>query len=94
MSGTLDDFDFGAILSKPTQRVGQTLKGRKAVERKKLSEADRRRLATTGRTEQLNLKLRAFTKVEFIQRAQLEGIMQVELFEKAWDRYKTSTEGV
>lgn len=83
----LDDFDFAAALSAP-RRMGQTLKGRRELDRKKLGESDRRKIQTTGRTEQMNLKVRPMMKLEFVQRADGLGLMPTELFEKAWEHYK------
>lgn len=85
----LDDFDFAAALAVP-RRVGQTLKGRREIDRKKLSDADRKKIQTTGRTEQMNIRVRPMTKVEFSQRAEGLGLMPTELFERAWEHYKAT----
>lgn len=85
----LDDFDFAAALSAP-RRVGQTLKGRRAIDKSRMSEADRRKVNTTGRTEQMNLRVTPMTKLEFGQQAVAIGIMPTELFERAWEHYKAT----
>lgn len=87
-SDDLEAFDFAAALAAPPRRAGQSLKGRRATEKQKLSEADRRKVQTTGRTEQMNLRVRPMTKVEFIQTAQKINILPTELFERAWEHYK------
>lgn len=89
----LEDFDFGAVLTRPTRRFGQTLKGRREIERQRQSEADRRKVQTTGRTEQLNIRVRPMTKLEFVQQAKALGILPTELFERAWENYKQITQG-
>lgn len=89
MSSDLEDFDFAAVLSVP-RRAGQTLKGRRAIDKSRMSETDRRKVQTTGRTEQLNIRVRPMTKLEFIQQAEVLGLMPTELFEKAWEHYKAT----
>ena len=89
----MEDFDYAAAIANMVPLPGQTLEGRRAKEKQKLSAADRRAIQTTGRTEQLNLKVRPMMKVEFMQRAEAEGIKPTELFEKAWDLYK-ATRGI
>jgi hypothetical protein len=88
----LEHFDFAAELGRPLLR-GQTLQGRRERERRGISEADRKAMNTTGRTKQMNMKVRPATHAEFIARAHAEGIMPTELFEKIWDLYK-ATEGL
>ncbi|WP_414461798.1 hypothetical protein [Hyphomicrobium sp. DY-1] len=79
-----------AALNQPPKRAGQTLKGRRAEEHKKLSPADRRALQVTGRTDQLNVRLRPMTVVEFKQTAAGQSILISELFERAWEHYKAT----
>ncbi|NOU05173.1 MAG: hypothetical protein HOO99_03215 [Hyphomicrobiaceae bacterium] len=86
----INDFDFGAILNGGIRRQGQTLNGRRALDKKKLSEADRRKIQTTGRTEQMNLRVRPMTKVEFMQHAASQNLLPTELFERAWEFYKSN----
>lgn len=87
----VDDFDFAAALAAPTARAGNTLKGRRAAERKKLSESDRKKINVTGRTEQLNLRVRPMDKVEFLQAAAIRDILPTVLWERAWQHYKRTT---
>lgn len=93
MRNDADDFDFSAALSdlkKPPTRVGQTLKGRLKNERKKLDALDRRALQVTGRTDQLNVRVRPMMGVEFKQYAAAQGLLPTELFERVWEHYKSS----
>lgn len=93
MRNEVDDFDFSTALqglSAPPKREGQTLKGRRIEERKKLSASDRRALQVTGRTDQLNVRLRPMTGVEFKQHATGQGILVAELFERVWEHYKAT----
>ncbi len=93
MRNEVDDFDFSAALqglNAPPKREGQTLKGRRIEERKKLSAHDRRALQVTGRTAQLNVRTRPMLKVEFNQHAQARGLLPTELFERVWEHYKAT----
>ncbi len=84
MTADLEDFDFTSVLSKPTKRVGQSLNGRRAQEKKRLSKSDRRKLSTTGRTVQMNLKTRAEWRVAVAAYAKQHDILMIEAIERAW----------
>lgn len=85
---SFEDIDFGEMLSAPSRRAGQTLDGRRQAERKKMHEADRRRVMRTGRTIQCNFKVREEFKKEFFAYATSEGLLPVELLERVWGVYK------
>lgn len=86
----LDDFDFATALANAGRRPGQSLSGRRAAEKRKLSAEERRVVMTTNRTKQLNIKVRPETHTEFVGRAELEDILPTELFEKSWEMYKAA----
>lgn len=91
MSGVdLDTFDFAAALANAGRRSGQSLEGRRAAEKRKLNAEERRLVMTTNRTKQLNMKVRPETHAEFVARAESEGILPTQLFEKAWEMYKAT----
>lgn len=93
MRNEVDDFDFNTALQglrAPPKREGQTLKGRRIEERKKLSASDRRALQVTGRTDQLNIRVRPMMGVEFKQHAKTSGLLPTELFERVWEHYKAT----
>lgn len=97
MRNEADDFDFNggftsalANLNAPPKRAGQTLKGRRIEERKKLNPSDRRALQVTGRTDQLNVRVRPMMGVEFKQHAIAKGLLPTELFERVWEHYKAT----
>jgi len=88
----LDDIDFAALLEKPLL-PGQTLAGRRASEKKKLSRKDRYALQVTGRTKQLNLKVRPVNHAELMAEAQVRDKLPTEIWEEAWALYK-ATRGI
>lgn len=91
MSDDLDDFNFAAALPQPMAAralPGQTLKGRRGREKQKLSAADRNMIRRTGRTEQMNFKVRLAMKTEITRYAEDHDLMLVEVIERAWNAYK------
>lgn len=89
MANDLDDFDFAAALEAPLL-PGQTLAGRRDREKKPLSRADRYKLQVTGRTKQLNLKVRPAMHAELMSTAQMKGKLPTEIVEEAWELYKAT----
>lgn len=88
----IEKFDFAGALDRPTTRVGQTLDGRRAAEKRRMGEADRRGLQVTGRTDQLNFRVTPMLKLEFSQHAQQKfpgsRASSAEMFERVWDLHK------
>lgn len=86
------DIDFSAALARP-RREGQKLSGRRATEKKKQSADDRRRLRATGRTEQLNLRVRVAFKAEVRAYAKAHGLMPTEVIERGFALLLAQEEG-
>jgi len=86
----LEDFDFASALANAGRRPGQSLSGRRAAEKRKLTAEERRVVMTTNRTKQLNIKVRPEMHAELIGIAAHEGIMPCELVEKALEMYKAA----
>lgn len=90
MSDDMDGLDM-ALLAKFAPRPSQTIKGRKALEKKRVAGPDRRAMRTTGRTAQLNLKVRQDFRDEIEREALARGVLMVELIERAWMAWKAGT---
>lgn len=77
-----DDNDLN-VLNDWHKRMTATAKGRREKETRIVPYTDRRRLRKTGRTEQMNLKVRPEFKQRLIALAQNADMLLVEYIEQA-----------
>lgn len=77
-----DDNDLN-VLNDWQKRRTATAQGRREKETRIVSYADRRRLRKTGRTEQMNLKVRPEFKQRLIALAQNADMLLIEYIEAA-----------
>lgn len=77
-----DDNDL-SVLNNWHKRMTATAQGRREKETRIVSYTDRRRLRKTGRTEQMNLKVRPEFKQRLIALAQNADMLLVEYIEMA-----------
>ena len=68
-------------------RPAHTTAGRRLAETRPRSGADGRSLYVTGRTTQMNLKVRAEFKDHVYALARSEGVMMIEIIERAVEEY-------
>ena len=86
MSDDLDGTDMH-IISRFTPRQAHSAAGRRVAETKPMHHRDGRKLRTTGRTAQMNLKVRPDFRDHIVAVAEADGIMMVELIEAAVEEY-------
>lgn len=87
MSDDLEGADFD-LLKLFAPRQSSTARGRKKLERKRSSSGDGRSLRKSGRTAQMNIKVRPDFRAEIEAAARERGILMVELIEQAWEALK------
>jgi len=77
------------IMERFAPRASRTAAGRLAGEARMMHQADGRALRATGRTEQMNLKVRKEFREHVAAMARRDGIMMVEYIERAVEAYKS-----
>lgn len=86
MSDDLDGVDM-AIMAKFKPRAAHTAAGRRVGETRPVHSSDGRALRATGRTAQMNLKVRPEFRQHVMDLAARDGIMMVEYIERAVAAY-------
>ena len=84
---TSDGLDL-MVMQHFAPRRSSTLAGRREAEKKPMAASDRIALKTTGRTVQMNLKVRAAWKAEVATYANATGRLNIEMLELAWEFWK------
>lgn len=82
--------DYFAVLAGPPLRA-QTLAGRREMERERKRKSSDRKNLKSGRTVQMNLRVRAEMKAEIKAYAEREGTLPVEVVERAWAAFILSS---
>lgn len=86
MSDDIDGVDM-AIMARFKPRPAHSAAGRRVAETKPLHHRDGRALRSTGRTAQMNLKVRPEFRDHVTAIAAQDRIMMVELIERAVEEY-------
>lgn len=86
MSDDLEGVDM-QLMARFGRRPGTTVRGRRLAETRPAHPVDNRRLRTTGRVAQMNLKVRPDFRDRVFAAAQNEGLLMIELVERAVEAY-------